>query len=462
MGSKKELMDMLGIKPEEFKKNIERTEIADMGGDPEYPKELALFDTSLACDDWEREQGERLAKSQHNWHLSRERTLCHWADFSAAAFRQQPEIKQQNRDFGLHHFLETLLQSPDFHVLHQSTAGNVLASDMAAKQFADQFLDLCTKYHPENKEIENEVACIRAVGQAVKEAQAQVDQLEEMGRALGCSEEVGQESTNSSEETLKLFHQVKNNQQLRRIMELAGRYRRTAQAKQRQKVSHGYDDMIGTTLDGDVGRLLPLERVMLADDLFELDAMRRLVERQSMCREYRGIEKLGKGPIVVCVDESGSMNGEPLAQAKAFALAMYWIAKHQKRQCILVSFSGGSMSYSWNDREVPDLLVKWLEHNFNGGTTLNVPLIEVPSWWGKYDWIKKQSATDLIIITDGIVPIPSVMKDNFLQWKKANQVKTFTFLIGCGEGQMREVSDEIFKVSGVSVDSDAVSKCFSI
>jgi hypothetical protein len=74
-----------------------------------------------------------------------------------------------------------------------------------------------------------------------------------------------------------------------------------AQSKQRMKTTHGYDDLVGVTLDGDVGRLLPHELAKLAIEEFELDAMRRLVERQMMSRMYQAVESVAKGPILVVV-----------------------------------------------------------------------------------------------------------------------------------------------------------------
>src|SRR5438874_7781455 len=123
-----------------------------------------------------------------------------------------------------------------------------------------------------------------------------------------------------------LYRRVRNNPTLRRICELAGRYRRVAQSKQWRKATHGLDDVVGVVLDGDLGRVLPHELAKLAIPEFEDDTLRRLVERQLQCREYHSTEPVAKGPIIVSVDESGSMQGDKAHTAKALALAMAWIA----------------------------------------------------------------------------------------------------------------------------------------
>ena len=65
---------------------------------------------------------------------------------------------------------------------------------------------------------------------------------------------------------------------------------------------------------------------------------------------------MGKGPIIICLDESGSMIGERNHAAKALALALAWIARQQKRWCALIAFSGES-----GERILPLPLGKWDE-----------------------------------------------------------------------------------------------------
>ena len=59
---------------------------------------------------------------------------------------------------------------------------------------------------------------------------------------------------------MALFKRVRSDPTLRRICELAGRYRRVAQSRQRRKTTHGLDDVVGVVMDADLGRLLPQER----------------------------------------------------------------------------------------------------------------------------------------------------------------------------------------------------------
>jgi len=106
------------------------------------------------------------------------------------------------------------------------------------------------------------------------------------------------------------------------------------------KATHGLDDVVGVEPGGDVGRLLPSELARLMIPELELDTLRRIAERQALCREHHATESVGKGPIIVSIDESGSMEGEKAHTAKALALALAWIARRQRRWCGLVAYSG--------------------------------------------------------------------------------------------------------------------------
>jgi len=52
---------------------------------------------------------------------------------------------------------------------------------------------------------------------------------------------------------------------------------------------------VGVTLDGDLGRVLPHELARMAIPELELDTLRRLAERQLMCRSIAPSEPVAKG-----------------------------------------------------------------------------------------------------------------------------------------------------------------------
>jgi uncharacterized protein with von Willebrand factor type A (vWA) domain len=289
---------------------------SDSTSQDQPPRHEVGSPTALDLDEWGLRRGQEvLAESPRLQQTGLDGHAV--ADFHGAAFEPDPVLLKHCRDERRREFLAQLLQTPDYHALHAATQLDPLASAIAATAFAEQFAELKKgeeKRHEGGKDevaggakegIDQEMATLRAVGRAVTEASKEVEECKEAANALGMG--AGSPGSNDPRAVAELFRRVRNNPLLRRICELAGRYRRLAQSKQRRKTTHGVDDVVGVVLDGDVGRLLPSELVRLADDDLADDTLRRLVERQTMCREYQATEPVGKGPIVVIVDESGSM-----------------------------------------------------------------------------------------------------------------------------------------------------------
>src|SRR5205085_9702262 len=167
-------------------------------------------------------------------------------------------------------------------------------------------------------------------------------------------------------------------------------------------------------LDGDPGRLLPHELVKLAVPEFELDALRRLVERQCQCREYSATEPVAKGPIVVAVDESGSMEGEKAHTAKALALALAWVARRQRRWVALVAYSGDSGERllalppsRWDEAALMD----WLAEFIGRGSDLDVPVRELPRYYAELR--APRGVTDVLFLTDAKCRLPAAVRDTF-------------------------------------------------
>jgi uncharacterized protein with von Willebrand factor type A (vWA) domain len=235
------------------------------------------------------------------------------ADFFSAGFEPEPRLTGACADPKRHQFLAQLLETPEYRSLHTDTQLDDTAAAIAAGHFAEQFARLkeedgggaAAPVGAGAGDLAGEMAALRAVGKAVTEARKEVDELRDAAAAVGLGP--GQPGSNDPRAIAEVHNRVRNDPALRRISELAGRFRRVAAGKQRRKVSHGLDDVVGVEPGGDVGRLLPSELAKLAIPELELDTLRRIAERRAMCREHHAVEPVGKGPILIVTDESGSM-----------------------------------------------------------------------------------------------------------------------------------------------------------
>jgi uncharacterized protein with von Willebrand factor type A (vWA) domain len=454
---------MLDLHGKEAAPVEEATELAITPTLPETPASLAS-PTALVLDSWGLRKGEELLAGNERikaMKLGKEEV----ADFHAAAFEPCPQLHERCADARRLEFLTQMLQTPDYRALHERTLLNETASEIAACSFAEQFTRLKEKEKesekPGTEKRDSEMDTLRAVGRALDEASKEVEELAEATAALGMGP--GCTGSNDPRAIAALYRWVRSNPTLKRICELAGRYRRVAMSKQRQKATHGLDDMVGVTLDGDLGRLLPVELAKLALPELELDALRRIVERQAMCRDYRGFEPVAKGPLIVVVDESGSMEGQKVHTAKALALALAWVARHQKRWISVVAYSRDSgerlLALPPGRWDEPSLM-NWLCDFIGGGSCLDVPLRELPDYYHQLN--APRGKTDLIVITDARCHVPRDVGERFLAWKQEVKARLISLVIDSDPGDLSRLSDEAHTVKSLSVTEEAVERVLSV
>ena len=112
------------------------------------------------------------------------------------------------------------------------------------------------------------------------------------------------------------------------------------------------------------------------------------------------------GPIIVCLDTSGSMYGARETVAKALALECMRGAARQGRKCYLYAFSGpgdvAELELGTDDASVRRLL-KFLSMSFQGGTDVDAPLALSLQRLKQQEW----ALSDILMVTDGEIPQPN-------------------------------------------------------
>jgi uncharacterized protein with von Willebrand factor type A (vWA) domain len=424
--------------------------------------------TALEIDEWGLRRGRDLvAESERLRKAGADEFAA--ADFFGVAFEPEPKLAGSCADPRRHGFVAQLLDTPEYRALHADTRLDDTAAAIAAGHFAEQFAKLkaddtrgsAPPAPAGADDLAGEMAALRAVGKAVTEARKEVDELKDAAAALGLGP--GQPGSNDPRAIAALFQRVRNDPALRKISELAGRFRRVAQSKQRQKASHGLDDVVGVEPGGDVGRLLPSELAKLAVPELELDTLRRIVERQTLCREHHSVEPVGKGPILVVCDESGSMEGARAHTAKALALALAWVARQQRRWTGLIAYSGRSGERllalppsRWNESALCD----WLAAFIGGGSELDLPIEELPRMYGEIG--APVGITDLVMITDARCRLPTELRDRFLDWRRAAYVRAVALVVGGAPGDLAAVCDECHTVPALDPADATVGRVLAL
>ena len=152
-----------------------------------------------------------------------------------------------------------------------------------------------------------------------------------------------------------------------------------------------HSDIVGITEGDNLNALMPLEYCLLAEPALEPLFYRRYTEKklsvfesvsrrlehvEASVRQGREMEKrLHRGPFVVCVDTSASMQGERELLAKAIVLSLALMSDRLKRNCRVVLFSDHIETVELKNLYT-DLsqLTDFFCHTFHGGSDMSPAL----------------------------------------------------------------------------------------
>ncbi|MBD3353073.1 MAG: hypothetical protein GF364_16450, partial [Candidatus Lokiarchaeota archaeon] len=142
-------------------------------------------------------------------------------------------------------------------------------------------------------------------------------------------------------------------------------------------------ELIGIHESNDINNLLPIELTFLDNSVAENIFYKKFVDKKLLSYRFVGydstdnqqknrtdlVPRLNRGPILICVDTSGSMHGTPEHVAKVLCFAILRIALLEKRRCFLISFSTSIQTLELtNIREGFSDLIDFLICSFHGGT----------------------------------------------------------------------------------------------
>lgn len=180
----------------------------------------------------------------------------------------------------------------------------------------------------------------------------------------------------------------------------------------------------GIERSGEIARMLPSEAVLLGHPILKRLWHARRAERGLMAYRVEGTDwelvskdetgteeselprqATQRGPILFCLDTSGSMAGLPEQVAKALALEAMRTAHAEKRAMYLYLFSGPGQvterELSLSSEGLSGLL-SLLTMSFHGGTDVAAPLLRAVEQLNQASW----SRADIVLVSDGEFAIP--------------------------------------------------------
>jgi len=130
------------------------------------------------------------------------------------------------------------------------------------------------------------------------------------------------------------------------LIKLAQRIGRTGDGsknKNHRFVRAGKSDIVGLTIGNDLMSLMPSEVALLAEpktqDIFINNYVAQKLQLFASASSISNGNKRNNGPVIIVIDNSGSMEGGPIAVARVLAAAVAIIAWRNRRKVVLVAYS---------------------------------------------------------------------------------------------------------------------------
>ncbi len=174
------------------------------------------------------------------------------------------------------------------------------------------------------------------------------------------------------------------------------------------------------------------ERALLTYRVEGTASERVVTESVGQAPAMRPAARRERGPIILCIDTSGSMQGLAENVAKAIALEACRTAHREGRACLLFAFSGpGQVSehqLSLDERGIPRLL-EFLSLSFSGGTDLAAPLNEAARHLRTEAW----SRCDVVVVSDGEFDVPAAARAELRAAQRERGARCHGILVGSAE-----------------------------
>lgn len=430
----------------------------------DFSMSIELQTNALVVDLWCKNKGVELYENDKR--LSPDE----WADCFAAFFEPNPTLTGT----GIHReFFEDLMVLSEWKSQHKRTNGNVTFAWYAAIGLADNFAAWIESQMSTSVDGSAPAGDYSGpdptvfVVRAAQEASSNVEMAVNATQGLLPNKGQGTAGENLSlDEIARVTEMVQDDELLAAIMEWAGKFRRVASAAQTRKTNEGPGERSGFKFGRHLNRLVQSEVARFGVEEAELLQLKKLATNRAMEREYESVEKVGKGGIVVVVDESSSMNHAGRnEQAKALAAALALVAKSQDRWIGLVGFSGGKeaniLSFAPGEWDV-DQFAGWLTHFYGGGTTTDVPVHELPTTiWDQFMGSGlARGKTDVIMVTDGHLDAGPEEVDSWNAWKAAEKVTSYGLVIGYQSGDFNLLCDRLWHVADLNAGQSCIEEMF--
>ncbi len=273
----------------------------------------------------------------------------------------------------------------------------------------------------------------------------------------------GSGATTTADLRLDLGDKLMRSKKLRLLAKLLGAMKEVAFEARKNRTTRAPQTTHSVRTGSDLAHLLPVELLGVSTKRrgLHLDFLRRYTEQQLLQYELRA--PADRGPLVVCVDGSASMQGSKEIWAKAVALTLVELARRQRRPCLGIIFSAGpelfeveltrrSSARSTRKALSADEVLAFAEHFPNGGTSFTEPLDRAVYHVTQGDYRRG----DIVFLTDGESSVPPDLLTRIAAAKKTHRFVIRSIVIDVAQhrtSELEKFSDDVRRVTDLTEDS---------
>ena len=140
----------------------------------------------------------------------------------------------------------------------------------------------------------------RAAESAAHHASAQVRELSDFVAEWGT--QPGSPQALPLANRLELASQLSASPKMRKLAKMVGRLKRIALSRQQKKLHRQAEEYYELTMGNDISRLIPYELMQLSHPVLRRYFKRRFLENKLLQYSLEGVDKAGKGPMIVCIE----------------------------------------------------------------------------------------------------------------------------------------------------------------
>lgn len=324
----------------------------------------------------------------------------------------------------------------------------------AARELADQAAESLLGKLGSDEALEKQKRLARAGIVAARDAKTKVEEVSETLQAWGLEEaELTQQGI---PEAMAILERVRKNSAFKDFAKILGRIKKMAAKKAASKDRSDGVRVTRIETGRDIKRAVTSELVALTHPALRTQALTRWARGELRLRGEETKKKKGEGPVIVCEDSSGSMDGAKQQWAKAVVLAMAHYAKLRNRSFAWIMFDSSvqrSRMFVRGKLSTKDLL-DIAESRSGGGTLFEPPLTEAL----RYIREGSLSKADIAFITDGESALSPQFLAEFVATKKKLEVNVFAVLCDMGsssDATVGQFADRIIHASSFDGDEAA-------